>query len=297
MTLLKIDEVNHWFGSKDRFNPKAKRVLHDINLDIAQGQFVALVGPSGCGKSTLLRSILGTHPPKQGEVWADSCRMIRPNRHVGIVYQNYSLYDFLTAEENIAFGLMLDQTNILQRAFMPWYWWPLRKKHMTQAKEFLAKLDLERAIGCYPADLSGGMRQRVAIAQALIMQPKVLLLDEPFGALDEGTREDLQKMVLQLRIDNISSQTPTTIILVTHELNEAFYLCDRVVGLTQYWTCPETGMSGATHGATICYDKASDIFRPTDPRDFERFVHLKEEIRRVIFEGDVTVNPRTHVVF
>jgi len=280
---LKVQGVNHWFGGLDA---PIKRVLYNINTEILRGQFVSLVGPSGCGKSTLLRGFLGTHPPKEGMIFAEDIQITHPSRDVGIVYQNYSLYDFLTAEENIAFGPMLDQTTITQRSCMPWKWWPLRKKLIEEAKELLVKLDLERAIGAYPNKLSGGMRQRVAIGQALVMKPKVLLLDEPFGALDESTREELQKMVLQLRQDNLAAvargEEAITIVLVTHELNEAFYLAERVIGLTQFWD-NFNGKSGKEFGATICYDQASPIYHPEDPRDFEKFVHLKHQLREAVF--------------
>lgn len=282
--VLKIDQLSHWFGEK--------KVLHDINLELLQGQFTALVGPSGCGKSTLFRSILGTHPPCDGSIYISTDRIayfekvVRPNRNVGIVYQHYSLYDFLTTEENIAFGPMLDQTNLFHRTFMPWYWWPLRKKHLIEAKDWLKRLDLERAIGHYPSELSGGMRQRVAIAQALVMKPKIILLDEPFGALDEATREDLQMMLLHLYQENLAAkakgeQPPYTVLMVTHELNEAFYIADRIIGLSQYWEDDKT--NGLTVGSTICYDKTCPIFTPDDPRDFTRFADQKEELREVVF--------------
>lgn len=308
--ILQVDKVNHWFNHKERFSPKAKRVLHDINLEIMPGQFVSLVGPSGCGKSTLLKGILGTHPPIQGDIWTDGYQVIRPNRNVGIVYQNYSLYDFLTAEENVAFGPMLDKTTLGWRAFtrLPFTycgaWGRLRKKQLEEARELLEELDLKNAIGAYPSDLSGGMRQRVAIAQALIMKPKILLLDEPFGALDEATREDLQMMVLNLRqsnLDAIARNEPPlyTIVLVTHELNEAFYLSDRVVGVSQYWSSRDRKTCGSTHGATVCYDKSSPVYLPHDPRDFERFIHLKQEIRKVVFDetNTETTFPEEHITF
>ncbi len=170
--VLECKDVSHWFG--------AKRVLNGVNLRIAAGQIVAVVGPSGCGKSTLLRAILGTHPPKAGEIVANRKRVLRPGRNVGIVYQDYSLYEFLTSRDNVAFGLMLDQTNLWFRLFQPLAWRRLRTEHRRQAVELLHKVELAEAAHLYPIEMSGGMRQRVAIAQALIMQPKILLLDEPF---------------------------------------------------------------------------------------------------------------------
>lgn len=274
MTILRTENLCHWFGDK--------QVLSDINLDINAGEFVSLVGPSGCGKSTLFRAILGTHPPSSGKVLIYDKVNVRPNRNVGIVYQHYSLFDFLTAEQNIAFGLMLDQTSIPERLFRPFHCHQLKKTYLAKAIEWLNKLDLERAIGCYPTELSGGMRQRVAIAQALVMEPAILLLDEPFGALDESTREDLQKMLLKFYSINQEAkmkgeQPPYTVVMVTHELNEAFYIADRVIGLSQYWE------QGGKQGAKILYDKPAPTYTPDCPRDFDRFQQQKEELKKIVF--------------
>lgn len=238
MRALETIKVGHFY-------PK-KRVLYDINIDIPPGQFVSLVGPSGCGKSTLLKAILGTHPPKEGEIYAEGFRVLEPTRNVGIVYQDYTLYDFMTAVENVAFGLEQDQTNIPYRAFCYPAWRKLRKQHIAQAHEMLDKVGLDNIADQYPGQMSGGQRQRVAIAQAIIMQPKVLLLDEPFGALDEATREELQDLLVNLYHENQALQakgeTPKhTIMIVTHELNEAIYLSDRILGLSQYHSDGEKG--------------------------------------------------------
>ncbi len=285
--VLKCQGVSHWFGSN--------RVLNNINLEIAAGQIVAVVGPSGCGKSTLLRAILGTHPPKEGSILASGHPITRPTRDVGIVYQNYSLYDFLTARDNVAFGLMLDQTNIGQRLLRPDRWWPLRKQHRAQSVELLEKVNLGHAVNLYPTEMSGGMRQRVAIAQALIMDPKILLLDEPFGALDEATREELQLMLLHLYEENqlckqAGKRPPYTILIVTHELNEALYVSDRVLGLSQYH---EDGKNGVT----IVYDKPAPVFRPGDARDFEQFEKQKDEMRRAVFDPDRIQHHDEYVTF
>ena len=181
--VLECRNVSHWFGDK--------KVLYDVNVKVARGEIVGLVGPSGCGKSTLLRAILGTHPPCEGQVLVNGKPIAGPGRDRGIVYQRYSLFPFLTAEANVAFGLMLDQTTLPSRIFLFWKWWRLRKKHLAQAAELLESLKLGDSLRHHPSEMSGGMLQRVAIAQALIMKPEILLLDEPFGALDEATREEL----------------------------------------------------------------------------------------------------------
>ena len=287
--VLSCRGISHWFGSK--------RVIHDVNLEIIRGEIVALVGPSGCGKSTLLRSIVGTHPPCDGEVVvkpAGSARghvVLKPSRDCGIVYQRYTLFPFLTARQNVALGLMLDQTSIPFRFLHLLRWRRLHKKHLYEAEALLVKLKLGEAVHLYPHQMSGGMCQRVAIAQALIMQPQILLLDEPFGALDEATREELQRMLLTLYLENCQAKEdgkppPYTILIVTHELNEAIYVGDRVVGLSQYWNWKDNGFP-ACPGATIVFDKAAPVFRHDEQRDFEVFARLRDEIRHAAFDAEV----------
>ena len=140
---LEIDGVSHWFGSN--------KVLSDINLKIAEGQIVAIVGPSGCGKSTLLRAILGTHPPKAGRILADGQEINGPSRAVGIVYQHYTLYDFLTAQENVAFGLKLDQTSLPYRLFKFPRWRELREQHVEQATSSCRRSDWPQSHQPLPA--------------------------------------------------------------------------------------------------------------------------------------------------
>lgn len=284
---LELAGVSHWFGSN--------KVLNQVDLKIAAGQIVAVVGPSGCGKSTLLRAILGTHPPKAGVVLADGISMTGPSRAVGIVYQHYTLYEFLTAQHNVALGLKLDQTSMPFRIFQYPRWRALRAQHLLQADEFLRKVGLKAAIDRYPSALSGGMRQRVAIAQAMIMRPKILLLDEPFGALDENTRAELQMMLLRFYQENLQAkkqgqEPPYTILIVTHELNEALYVADRVIGLSQYH-------NDGANGATIVYDRPSPVFHPDDPRDFGRLVHQREELRQAVFDEQENKQHQKFVTF
>jgi len=284
---LSVQDVHHWFGNN--------RVLGGVHFDVPAGQIVALVGPSGCGKSTLLRAILGTHPPKQGRVLASGRDVRSPNRDVGIVYQNYSLYDFMTARENVAFGLKLDETSTPYRMFNYFGWRSLRKKHLQAADELLEKVQLSEAAKLYPNEMSGGMRQRVAIAQALIMKPKVLLLDEPFGALDEATREELQLMLLRLYEENQEAidegkTAPYTILMVTHELNEAIYVSDRLLGLSQYH-------AEGSSGARIVYDRPAPVFSPEELRDFTEFDDQKDEIRKAVFDDEYNQQHDKYVTF
>ncbi|MEM6329069.1 MAG: ATP-binding cassette domain-containing protein [Planctomycetota bacterium] len=287
MANLEVVDLHHAYG--------ANRVLCGVNLRVDAGQVVALVGPSGCGKSTLLRAILGTHPPTSGQVLVGGAAVTRPTRDVGIVYQHYSLFDFLTARQNVAFGLMLDQTSTAYRWFAFSAWRRLRRRHLEEADAMLRKVGLYEARNQYPSQMSGGMRQRVAIAQALVMQPRVLLLDEPFGALDEATREELQLMLLKLYAENTEARArgvapPYTVIIVTHELNEALFVSDRVIGLSQFH-------ADGANGATIVYDKPAPIFTPEDPKDLTRFVEQKEELIRAVFSESFQRDHRRYITF
>jgi NitT/TauT family transport system ATP-binding protein len=292
--VLECKDLNHWFGKN--------RVLYDVNLKIARGEIVALVGPSGCGKSTLLRAILGTHPPAAGRVVMDGEEVAEPGRDRGIVYQRYSLFPNLTALQNVAFGLMMDQTSLPFRWFLFWKWRQLRKQHLEEAAEVLDRVHIGREhYDKYPTQLSGGQCQRVAIAQALIMKPKIMLLDEPFGALDEATREELQAMMIEFFEENLQAQKkgerpPHTIVIVTHELNEALYVSDRVIALSQYWQWEETGAT-ANPGSTLVYDRVG----PPYPRDqvnrVEDFRKQRTELRDAAFEPSVRHKRGTFISF
>ncbi len=292
--VLECRNVRHWFGHN--------RVLYDVNLEIARGEIVALVGPSGCGKSTLLRAILGTHPPKGGQVLMNGQPYARPSRERGIVYQRYALFPFLTAEGNVAFGPMLDETSLAYRCFRFWQWRQLRKRHLHESRGLLERVGLGNAIASYPAAMSGGMQQRVAIAQALIMKPEILLLDEPFGALDEATREELQEMLLRLYQENLQARQlgqppPHTVLIVTHELNEAIYVSDRVLGLSQYWKWEDEPEAGEQPGATIVYDRPAPVFQPDDAKDINHFILQREEIRRAVFSPTERPTARSTCAF
>ena len=284
--VLACKDVCHWFNGRGR----RKNVLYNVTFEVLEGEIVAMVGPSGCGKSTLLRAMVGTHPPEKGEVVVYSAEQQThvingPSRRIGIVYQHYTLFPFLTALENVALGPMLDQASLPFRCLHPFKWHAIRKQHLDEAAALLTKLGLGNALKQYPAQLSGGMCQRVAVAQALIMKPQILLLDEPFGALDEATRSDLQQMLLSLYCDNLQAirkgEPPAcTIVLVTHELEEAIYVGDRVLGLSQYWNWAEQGHAECP-GATIVYDEVAPVYAP----DRKEKSHAAEEQRAKILEA------------
>lgn len=184
-------------------------VLEDINLQLFPREFVCLVGSSGCGKSTLLNIVAGLVNPSSGSVLVDDRAVTGPGSDRGMVFQNYTLYPWLTVSQNIAFGLQL------------------RKMPMAEQRDridyYLNVVGLTQFAKSYPKQLSGGMKQRVAIARALANEPAVLLMDEPFGALDAQTKEQMQQFLLELW-----EQTHVTVLMITHDVEEAIFLSQRV---------------------------------------------------------------------
>lgn len=259
-----------------------RTIFSSVNLQIPVGQIVALVGPSGCGKSTFFRAIIGTHLLDSGVVIANGKEVTSPSCDVGIVYQHYSLYDFLTVEQNVAIGLKFSKTSIPFRLCSPLKYRTAYKQFVAHGHELLEMVQLTAARKQFPDELSGGMRQRAALAAALITKPSVLLLDEPFGALDEIIREDLQMMLLQLHRVNLANERfPSTIVIVTHQLKEALFVADRIVGLSQYHP------RAKELGATIVYDMPSPSWRPlSSSGECEGFFKQEEEIRRVVYEPE-----------
>jgi nitrate ABC transporter ATP-binding subunit len=190
-------------------------VLDGINLTVHEGEFICLIGHSGCGKSTLLDMVSGFRQPTEGEVRLQTQRITQPGPDRMVVFQNYSLLPWMTAFENIYLGI--DSV------------WPEKPKSekVAIAHEHLALVGLSDAANKRPKELSGGMKQRVCIARALALRPQVLILDEPFGALDPITREELQEELLKIWCDH-----QVTVLMITHDIDEALFLADRLVMMT-----------------------------------------------------------------
>ena len=184
-------------------------VLDRINFNIYPNEFVCIVGASGCGKSTLLNIIAGLMPASSGTVKINSKKLLGPGADRGMVFQNYTLFPWLSVAENIAFGLKLKKIPSAQRREIIRY--------------YLEIIGLTKFAHAYPKELSGGMKQRIAIARALANQPEILLLDEPFGALDAQTKEQMQEFLLELW-----EKTHITLLMITHDIEEAIFLAQKI---------------------------------------------------------------------
>ncbi|MBS4203323.1 ABC transporter ATP-binding protein [Lederbergia citrea] len=204
---LSIDGIEKSFI--DDKNNKTK-VLDNINIEIEKGSFVSIVGPSGCGKSTLLYLIAGLEKADRGNIQITGKKVTKPGPDRVVVFQEAGLFPWLTVMENVTYGLLLKK--------MP------KEEAKAKALDILKMVHLSRYVDSYPHQLSGGMKQRVAIARALVMEPDILLMDEPFSALDEQTR-----MVLHKELLDIWRKTKVTIFFVTHNIREAVLLSERVI--------------------------------------------------------------------
>ena len=205
--IISIQNLSKRFNSKENITVDA---LKNINLDVEENDFICIVGPSGCGKSTLLRIIAGLEDSTEGKINYKGKELLEPTSEIGMVFQNYSLLPWRTVIDNISLGLEFKRKD--------------KKTRLEVASKYLNLINMEKFANAYPYELSGGMQQRVAIARALANDPQVLLMDEPFGALDAHTRIILQKELLR-----IWEQNKKTVLFVTHSVDEAVYLSDKII--------------------------------------------------------------------
>ncbi|WP_374074344.1 ABC transporter ATP-binding protein [Bdellovibrio bacteriovorus] len=244
---IEIDHVHKVFSGAGR----DVIALRDIDFNISQGQFICLLGPSGCGKSTLLNAIAGFSLPTQGQIRVDGKAVAQPGPDRGMVFQEYALFPWMTVADNITFGLKIKNEN--------------PQKIESTLTELLAMLKLTDFRDRFPKDLSGGMRQRVAIARVLALDSPIMLMDEPFGALDALTRRSLQDELLKLW-----SHLKKTIVFVTHSIEESIYLADRIIVMSY-------------RPGTVKRDIAVQLERPRNPASPD-FNDLKREISQLVME-------------
>ena len=247
MDYISITGLSKTFDGNDR----SVTALQDINLSLSRGEFVCLLGPSGCGKSTLLNAIAGFIQPTSGEIVVDGKPVMEPGPDRGVVFQEYAIFPWMTVARNISFGLEIKGTSEAEIRDL--------------VDVLLDTLGLREFRDRFPKDLSGGMRQRVAIARVLAIDSPVLLMDEPFGALDALTRRTLQDELLR-----IWRESGKTILFVTHSIEESLYLANRIVVMTY-----RPGTIKRNQNVTMPY--------PRDPAGTE-FNELKRELGHLVME-------------
>jgi len=248
------------FGSGPR--GQAVVAVEDLSLHIHANEFVSLIGPSGCGKSTFLRMVAGLERLTRGEIQVDGRRITGPGADRGMVFQSYTLFPWLTVRENVRFALKKQDLS--------------RQAQEEAVSHFLHQVGLQGFEDAYPAQLSGGMRQRVAIARALVYRPQLLLMDEPFGALDAQTRLLMQELLLR-----IWEEDRTTVLFVTHDVEEAILLSDRIYVMT-------------ARPGRLKAEVAVELPRPRSLLETEsspRFVELRRHLLALIREERIGPNP------
>lgn len=250
MSFLSLQHVSKGYGA----NGRRTEVLRDINLDVTNGEFVAIVGFSGAGKTTLISLIAGLIRPDAGQITLNNAEIAGPGPDRGIVFQNYSLLPWLSVFENIFLAV--------EQCFPSWS----AAKKVEHTEKYIAMVNLTPARDKRPAQLSGGMRQRVAVARALAMDPQILLLDEPLSALDALTRATLQD-----EISRIWQEDKKTVVMITNDPDEGILLADRIIPLS------------AGPGATLGPPVVIDLPRPRDRKELNHVPRFKE-IRRAVIE-------------
>ena len=247
MDYISINNLSKTFEGNDRSVP----ALQNINLSLSRGEFVCLLGPSGCGKSTLLNAIAGFIQPSSGDIIVNGKPVVEPGPDRGVVFQEYAIFPWMTVARNIAFGLEIKGAADVE----------IRER----VDALLDTLGLREFRDRFPKDLSGGMRQRVAIARLLAIDSPVMLMDEPFGALDALTRRTLQDELLR-----IWRESGKTILFVTHSIEESLYLANRIVVMTY-------------RPGTIKRNQIITMTHPRDPAGAE-FNDLKRELGQLVME-------------
>jgi len=251
-TIISLNNVSKTFRAKDGTTVHA---LDNINLDVQQGEFISLIGPSGCGKSTLLRVVADLIQPTAGTVLVNGkpAAQARKDRDYGFVFQNATLYDWRTVLKNVQLPLEIMKFS--------------REERESRAREMLKMVELSGFEHKYPWQLSGGMQQRVSIARALAFQPRILLMDEPFGALDEMTRERMNNELLRIWQD----MKNMTVIFVTHSIAEAVYLSTKVVVLS-----PRPGRLAEVIDVPLPQPRGPET------RDLDDYFHLTSRVRHAL---------------
>jgi NitT/TauT family transport system ATP-binding protein len=258
MGVIRFDNVGRVFGSK----AKPFVALKDISMEVSNKEFVAIVGPSGCGKTTCLRLVAGFDFPSSGRVLVDETEIRRPRPERAVVFQQFALFPWKTVYANIELGLRNQNVAKAERE--------------DRIRQILELMNLQSYRDHFPHQLSGGMQQRVAIARAYVLDPEVLLMDEPFGALDAQTR-----VVMQEELVRLARRNPRTVLFITHAVEEAVYLADRVAIMTRAPGRIKEVLDVRSIREAEKWDSYEKI---EDVMDLESFVHLRTHIWRSLRE-------------
>ncbi|MEM8961490.1 MAG: ABC transporter ATP-binding protein [Acidobacteriota bacterium] len=259
-------------------------ILHDIDLRMQKGEFCTVVGPSGCGKSTLLRLVLGQQRATSGRLLLNGHPLGRADPTRGIVFQHYSLFPHLTVLQNVIQGHVLPGLPFFLRGAK-------RRRVEAEAMAYLDEAGIADQAKKYPHQLSGGQKQRAAIIQAILTHPDIVLMDEPFSALDPGTREDMQQLLLRLWIEH-----DLTVLFVTHDLEEAVFLGTRLIALSKYYSDGRSA-SPDQHGARIVVDlmlRERNLLPDATIKSEAKFAKLIEQIKNQAFDPEAFQHVLTH---
>ena len=263
---MSIIEANNLWKEYDK-----NIVLEQVNVSVKEGEFITIVGTSGCGKTTFLRMLLGVEQATRGELLLDGKPFPQePGEDRGIVFQKYSVFPHLTVLKNTMLGAEFQHSRFLGKLFGQ-----QRQRAEARARDILDSVGLSHSLHLYPHELSGGMQQRLAIAQALMKKPRILLLDEPFGALDPGIRADMHELILKLW-----KKTGLTIFMITHDLQEGFYLGTRL------WVFDKKRLdvqNPNAYGACITYDIAVG---DSDHSTYNNIDHSLDNSRKVLIDQE-----------
>ncbi len=252
---LSVRDVSKVYHLKKDLSIKA---VEKVTFDVHENELCVLLGPSGCGKSTVLRMVAGLEEPNSGKFFLDEKEIVGPGRDRGMVFQSYTSFDWLTVQKNVEYGMRLNNVPPAERR--------------ERAEHFLELVKLTKFKNAYPHQLSGGMKQRVAIARTLANDPSILLMDEPFGALDAETRWSMQELLL-----NILERSSTTVLLVTHDIDEALFLADRIIFLSKHpGTVRENIITDFKSGCRIS-DKEAVLSMPG-------YIELERHVMRLMRE-------------
>ena len=254
-------------GVSKSFRLRSSKIeaVRDVSFDVVENEICVLLGPSGCGKSTVLRMIAGLEQLGAGDIVMDGRAIDGPGRDRGMVFQSYTSFDWLTVQRNVEYGLKINGVPSVER----------RKR----AAALIELVHLERFRDAYPAQLSGGMKQRVAIARTLANEPAILLMDEPFGALDAETRFHMQELLMQ-----IMARARVTVVMVTHDIDEALFLADRIIFMSRRPGRVREELRMELKGGKRFDNKDVVIALPGYT---ELNLHIREMMREESFETDV----------